>query len=30
MTGDGEDEARIPTDFNECVSQEELDARKDG
>ena len=26
MTGDGEDEARIPTDFNECVSREELEA----
>ena len=26
MAGDGEDEARIPTDFNECVSREELEA----
>ena len=25
MAGDGEDEARIPTDFNECVSREELE-----
>ena len=24
--GDGDDDARIPTDFNECVSWEELEA----
>ena len=26
MAADGDDEARIPTDFNECVSREELEA----
>ena len=26
MAGDGDDEAKIPTDFNECVSREELEA----
>ena len=26
MAADGDDDARIPTDFNECVSREELEA----
>ena len=25
MAADGDDDARIPTDFNECVSREELE-----
>ena len=26
LAGDGDDETRIPTDFNECVSREELES----
>ena len=26
MAADGDDDARIPTDFNECVSRDELEA----
>ena len=26
LAGDDDDETRIPTDFNECVSREELEA----